>query len=194
MEENGYDSVDDEVDNQPPRNDKPTRRTPDNISINSANSDMVLLPNPNKNHKLRRPASQEIPFDHHKNSPFINPRGYVSRNNRSRSPSPNRRELTTETLGDFISAQENPRLAEQRGRARSLMDLRVAALTGEAQRQDDLSPNLYKSKSIENILTGQVHRLAPKPNVNGSVTSETKPQGRGIHAMQKRRAMEDSAF
>lgn len=171
----------------------------DTISINSAstaNSEMVLISSQD-GRRPRRPVSQEVPGSE---QPMVDNRGYIRpeqrRGARSRSPSPNSQDLSIENLRKF----DNGSLAvykDQRGRARSLVDLRVAALTGEAQKQGNngQASNLYKSKSIENILTGQVHKLAPQSSPNGSTTSEARNKGgRGIWAQQKKREMQDSAF
>jgi len=186
----------DEMDNAP--GNELNKHNFDTISINSAstaNSEMVLISS-QEGRRPRRPISQETPGTDR----MIDNRGYIrpdqQRGARSRSPSPNNQDLSIENLRQF----ENGSLGvhrDQRGRARSLMDLRVAALTGEAQKQGNDAPlsNLYKSKSIENILTGQVHRLVPQSSPNGSTTSEARNKGgRGIWAQQKRREMQDSAF
>ena len=133
-------------------------------SASTTNSEMILLPNTPENNRHRRPVSQENPG----------------------------KDLSIDNLRKF---DNNPgALAEPaRGRARSLMDLRVMALTGEAQKHtgNDNTSNLRKSTSIENILTGQVHRLAPHPyaSSNASTSSSGRRQPMGIYAQQKQREM-----
>ena len=182
-----------------------SQKNPDNISIHSAsttNSEMVLLSNTPEN-KRRRPVSQEI------TPAMVDGRGYIRnpkpQGARSRSPSPTniqKSDLSMDNLRKFDNNVGTGGLAvgePQRGRARSLMDLRVIALTGEAQKYQgggEVPTNLYKSRSIENILTGQVHRLAPNPysSSNSSTSSTGRRQQKGIYAQQQQRAMADSSF
>ena len=187
--------------------EKETRKSPDNISMHSVsttNSEMILLPNTPDNQR-RRPLSHHFDNSPH---PVIDARGYVRKPNngqRSRSPSPNngrhqpQTDLSMANLRKFDNIGGAQLLPGEpaRGRARSLMDLRVIALTGEAQKHGEHpTGGLYKSKSIENILTGQVHRLAPHPNSSGSSTSSAsgRKQPKGIYARQREREMEDSSF
>ncbi|XP_066922513.1 uncharacterized protein [Clytia hemisphaerica] len=189
----------DELDATPNENkDGGNMLNPDTVSIHSAsttNSEMVLIPKSPRNNKQRRPVSQEIP-----SNAIIDNRGYMvqPRGARSRSPSPTNSHHSDLSMENMKQFDRNGGLMEpQRGRARSLMDLRVIALTGEAQKYPGETPgsNLYKSKSIENILTGQVHKLSPQaPSSNVSTSSGGRGRPMGIFAQQQQRDMADSAF
>ena len=202
IEENSDDELD-AINNGQKEN---PRKSPDNISMHSAsttNSEMILLPNTPDNNRRRRPVSQEI------TPGMVDGRGYIrnpdmnKKGARSRSPSPTNKQRSSDlSMDNLRKFDNNPGLAvgePARGRARSLMDLRVMALTGEAQKYTDGDipiTNLKKSRSIENMLTGQVHRLAPHPHAssNASTSSSGRRQPMGIYAQQKQREMQDSSF
>ena len=204
MDENSEDELDAINNRQKDKEGNNLRKSPDNISMHSAsttNSEMILLPNTPDNNHHRRPVSQE--------PGKVDGRGYICNPDmkkngaRSRSPSPtNKRKSSDLSMDNLRKFDNNPGvlLEPARGRARSLMDLRVMALTGEAQKHtgNDNTSNLRKTTSIENILTGQVHRLAPHPyaSSNASTSSSGRRQPMGIYAQeqQRQRGMADSAF
>lgn len=131
--------------------------------------------------ELRKPRSAS-----HGNV-FIDNRGYVKQSDSPPRLSPTHKELSIENIREFD--HRNGGYKEQRGKARSLMDLRVVALTGDKNALAVVNGRPQKTRSIENISTGQVHRLAVRSNGVAD-----KPKGKGIWARAQHQKMQDSVI